>query len=147
VRATSLNTVTATNDTIDRVYTGFIRLDKSTTVTNSDPAKGGPNDAVNGAVIAYTITYTNVSSTSGSNNGLLGASSVTITDLGTGVNNWTAYATYVGGSASSQLVSPVPTSPYGNIAVTGSPVDKVEVVLPGLAAGASGTFKFSVTIK
>jgi hypothetical protein len=67
--------------------------------------------------------------------------------MGTGVNNWTANATYVAGSASSQLVTPVPTSPYGNITVTGAPVDKVEVVLPGLAAGASGTFKFRVTIK
>lgn len=147
VRATSGNTVGATNDTIDRVYTGFIRLDKSTVITNGDLSKGGPNDAVNGAVIEYTITYTNVSSTAGSNNATLAATSVTITDLGTGVNNWTAYATYVANSASSQLVTPVPTSPYGNIAVTGSPVDKVEVVLPGLAAGASGTFKFSVTIK
>ncbi len=146
LRATSGNTAGATNDTINRVYTGFIRLDKSTVVTNSDPTKGGPNDAVNGAVIAYTITYTNISSTSGSNNGLLAAASVVITDLGTGVNNWTQYATYVAGSASSQLVSPVPTSPYGIITVTGAPVDKVEVTLPGLAAGASGTFKFSVTI-
>jgi hypothetical protein len=147
VRASSANTVGAINDTIDRVYTGFIRLDKSTAITNSDLTKGGPNDPVPGAVIEYTITYTNVSSTLGSNNGLLNATSVTITDLGTGTNNWTANATYVAGSASSQLVTPVPTSPYGNISVTGVPVDKVEVVLPGLAAGASGTFKFRVTIK
>jgi len=147
VRATSGNTVTAVNDTINRVYTGFIRLVKSAAITNSDLTKGGPNDPVPGAVIEYTITYTNVSSTLGSNNGLLNATSVTITDLGTGVNNWTANAIYVGGSASSQLVTPVPTSPYGNITVTGAPVDKVEVVLPGLAAGASGTFKFRVTIK
>lgn len=147
VRATSANTVGATNDTINRVYTGFISLVKSAAITNSDLTKGGPNDPVPGAVIEYTITYTNVSSTLGSNNGLLNATSVTITDLGTGINNWTANATYIAGSASSQLVTPVPTSPYGNISVTGAPVDKVEVVLPGLAAGASGTFKFRVTIK
>ncbi|HVG34920.1 MAG TPA: hypothetical protein VM911_17755 [Pyrinomonadaceae bacterium] len=147
IRAASGNTPGTTNDTIDRVYTGFIRLVKSADITNSDLTKGGPNDAVPGAVIEYTITYTNVSTTLGSNNGLLNATSVTITDLGTGTNNWTANATYVAGSASSQLVTPVPTSPYGNITVTGAPVDKVEVVLPGLAAGASGTFKFRVTIK
>jgi hypothetical protein len=146
IRATSGNTPAVNNNTIDRVYTGFIRLDKSVIVTNGTGV-GNATDPVPGAVIEYTITYTNVSTTLGSNNALLSATSVTITDLGTGTNNWTANATYLAGSASSQLVTPVPTSPYGAITVTGSPVDKVEVVLPGLAAGASGTFKFKVTIK
>jgi hypothetical protein len=148
IRATSANTNTVHNDTIDRVYTGFVQLDKSVSaIINSDLTKGGPNDPVPGAIIEYTVAYKNVSSNAGSNNGLLNATSVTITDLGTGVNNWTANATYVANSASSQLVFPVATSPYGNITVSGSPVDSVAVVLPGLQAGARGTFKFRVTIK
>jgi hypothetical protein len=148
IRATSANTVTVHNDTIDRVYTGFIQLDKAVSaILNSDLTKGGPNDPVPGAIIEYTITYRNVSTSQGSNNGLLHATSVTITDLGTGANNWTANATYVPGSASSQLTAPVATSPYGNITISGSPVDSVAVTLPGLQAGAQGTFKFRVTIK
>jgi hypothetical protein len=146
IRATSGNTAAARNDTIDRVYTGFIRLDKAAQVINSTGV-GGATDAVPGAVIEYTITYTNVSTNTGSNNSLLNATSVTITDLGTGSNNWTANANYVAGSASSQLVTPVVTPNYGNIAVSGSPVDSVAVTLPGLQAGVSGTFKFRVTIK
>jgi hypothetical protein len=148
IRASSANTAGVYNDTIDRVYTGFVRLIKSVSaILNSDLTKGGPNDPVPGAIIEYTITYQNVSTSTGSNNGLLHATSVTITDLGTGANNWTANAIYVAGSASSQLTSPVPTSPYGNITVSGSPVDSVAVTLPGLQAGAQGTFKFRVTIK
>lgn len=146
IRATSGNSPTVHNETIDRVYTGFVRLDKAVQVTNGTGI-GGPTDPVPGAVIEYTITYTNVSSNAGSNNGLLNATSVTITDLGTGANNWTANATYVANSASSQLVAPVPTPNYGNITVSGVPVDSVAVTLPGLQAGASGTFKFRVTIK
>lgn len=148
IRATSGNTVTVYNDTIDRVYTGFVQLNKSVSaIINNDLTKGGPNDPVPGAIIEYTIAYQNVSSSTGSNNGLLHATSVTITDLGTGANNWTANATYVAGSASSQLTFPVATSPYGNITIAGTPVDSVAVTLPGLQAGAQGTFKFRVTIK
>lgn len=146
IRATSGNTPAITNDTIDRVYTGFIRLDKAAVVTNGTGI-GGPTDAVPGAVIAYTITYTNVSSTGGSNNGLLHATSITITEDGTGgTNNWATYCTYVAASASSQLVSPVVVSPYGAIVVNG-PGTLLTDTLPGLQAGASGTFKFNVTIK
>jgi hypothetical protein len=146
IRATSGNTNTVHNDTIDRVYTGFIRLDKTALIINSTGV-GGATDPVPGAVIEYTITYTNVSSSQGSNNGLLNATSVTITDLGTGTNNWTANANYVVGSASSQLVTPVATPNYGSITVAGSPVNSVAVTLPGLQAGVSGNFKFRVTIK
>ena len=55
IRATSTNTSTSTNDTIDRVYTGFVRLDKTASVSNSTGV-GGPTDAVPGAVITFAIT-------------------------------------------------------------------------------------------
>ena len=45
IRAMSTITPAATNDTIDRLYTGFIRLEKTVTVNNSTGA-GGPNDPV-----------------------------------------------------------------------------------------------------
>jgi hypothetical protein len=146
IRATSGNTPAVNNNTIDRVYTGFIQLNKAALVINGTGI-GNATDPVPGAVIEYTITYTNVSLSTGSNNGLLHATTVTITDLGTGANNWTANANYVAASASSQLVTPVATPNYGSITTSGAPVNSVAVTLPGLQAGASGTFKFRVTIK
>jgi hypothetical protein len=145
IRATSGNTPTVHNDTIDRVYTGFIRLVKTAAITNGTGI-GGANDPVPGAVIEYTITYTNISSTGGSNNGLLSATSVAITDDGAGANNWATHATYVANSASSQLTVPVAVPNYGNIVVNGTSTSLTDT-LPGLQAGVSGTFKFSVTIK
>src|SRR6266550_9582106 len=56
IRATSTATPTATNDTIDRLYTGFIRLDKSATVVGT----GGSAVATRGAEIELAITYSNV---------------------------------------------------------------------------------------
>ncbi|HEV2912754.1 MAG TPA: hypothetical protein VGX92_05500 [Pyrinomonadaceae bacterium] len=145
IRAASANTAGVKNDTIDRVYTGFIRLIKTAVITNSTGI-GGANDAVPGAVIEYTITYANISSNSGSNNGLLSATSVVITDDGAGTNNWAANATYVANSASSQLTLPVAVPNYGNIVVNGASTSLTDT-LPGLQAGVTGTFKFSVTIR
>jgi hypothetical protein len=54
IRAMSTITPSATNDTIDRLYTGFIRLEKTVTVKNSTGA-GGPNDPVAGAETASAV--------------------------------------------------------------------------------------------
>ena len=62
LRATSGNTNTQSNDTIDRLYTGFIQLTKTATVANATGV-GAATDPVPGAVITYSITYQNVSST------------------------------------------------------------------------------------
>lgn len=80
------------NTTIDRLYTGFVRLDKTfevlqgtgPVVQNGQPAPGN--------IIKYTITYTNVSGsapTGGSGNKILNAGSFVITEDGTvAPNNW-----------------------------------------------------------
>jgi hypothetical protein len=107
VRATSGNTNTQTNDTIDRVYTGFIRLVKTATIVNNTGVGNGPSDAgaddpVPGALIVYAITYDNVSSAQvggGSGNVTLTASSIVITENGgAGTNNWAATTTMVLGA-------------------------------------------------
>jgi hypothetical protein len=60
IRATSTLTPTAYNETIDRFYTGFLRMDKTATVINNTGV-GSTTDAVPGAIIEYAITYRNIS--------------------------------------------------------------------------------------
>ena len=104
IRATSGNTNTQWNETIDRVYTGFIRLVKTATIINNtndgngqdDP---GADDAVPGAMIVYAIAYDNVSAAQavgGSGNVTLTASNIVISEDGDGgTNNWATYTTMV----------------------------------------------------
>jgi hypothetical protein len=147
IRATSANTSTNSNDTIDRLYTGFLRLDKTFTVTNGTGV-GGATDAVPGAVIEYTITYTNISSSGGTNNVTLTASSIVITEDGTpsatNPNNW--------GSTTNQVVGSASDTRDGNTTTAGITGDAAGSTLltdtiPSLAPGKFGVFKFSRTIK
>jgi hypothetical protein len=97
LRATSAATPAANNRTVDRLYTGFLRLDKSFTVSNGTGV-GGATDAVPGAVITYNITYTNVSTSNGDANCVkLTASNVVITEDGLSApNNWGTFTTGAG---------------------------------------------------
>jgi uncharacterized repeat protein (TIGR01451 family) len=79
IRATSGNNNAVFNETIDRLYTGYLQLIKSQAVTNGT-GTGGPTDAVSGAEIHYTVNYTNISSFGGSNNSLLMATSFVAAD-------------------------------------------------------------------
>jgi hypothetical protein len=131
---------TQTNATIDRLFTGFIRLEKSVTVSNPDLTKGDADDPVPGAVITYTITYTNIATAIGGAGCVkLTANNLTITENGAaGGNNWAANTTQNGVPADSGT---------GVITVNGPPVtiitDTVATVLPGAP---SRTFTFSRTI-
>jgi hypothetical protein len=79
VRATSLNTPAANNETIDRLYTGYLQLDKSQTVANAT-GQGGATEAVPGATVAYMVAYDNVTSSGGTNNSTITASSIVLLD-------------------------------------------------------------------
>jgi hypothetical protein len=68
VRATSGITLAASNDTIDRLYTGYLSLAKSQTVANTGPGDGSGTDAVPGATIAYVVAYDNASLEDGGTN-------------------------------------------------------------------------------
>lgn len=80
------------NTTIDRVYTGFLKLVKESRILQGTgpavaPGQGVFNDAAKtpapGNIIEYRISYSNISSAvSGSNNVTLNASNVTITESG-----------------------------------------------------------------
>lgn len=139
IRATSGTDNTKTNDTIDRLWTGFIKLDKAVSVSNSDLTKGGATDPVPGAVLTYTITYTNLAtSVGGAGCVKLTANNLIITENGTaGGNNWATYTTQNG----------TPTdSGTGVISVNGGATIITDTVATIAAGAAPATFTFKRTI-
>ncbi len=136
IRAASVATPTANNKTIDRLYTGFVRLDKTSSVSNATGV-GGATDPVPGAVITYNITYTNVSSSNGDANCVkLTASSVVITEDGLAApNNWGTYTTNSGSPSDS-----------GSGTVVTVSATKYTDTIASLAPGASAVFTFKRSI-
>jgi hypothetical protein len=151
LRATSANTNTEWNETIDRVYTGFIRLVKTATVSNGTGV-GGATDAVPGAVITYSIAYDNVSSAQvagGSGNVMLTASNIVISEDGAaGTNNWATHTTMVlgGGLDPSDTNGGTITDGSTNGAVTAL-TNFLKDTVVSLSAQQSGVFTFRRQIK
>jgi hypothetical protein len=148
IRASSGITPANTNDTIDRLYTGFIRLDKTAIVTNGTGV-GGATDAVPGAEIEYVITYMNIMSqpAAGSGSTSLAATNLVITENGaTGGNNWGA-ALPGGGTVTTQVVNDASDTNTTGVAgtITGHTVSTSTVLtdtVTTLPAGGNGTFRF-----
>ena len=136
IRATSVATPAANNKTIDRLYTGFVQLDKAFSVVNGTGV-GAATDPVPGAVITYTITYTNVSTSNGDANCVkLTASNVVITEDGLAApNNWGTYTTNSGSPSDSGTGTVVTVS-----------ATKYTDTIASLAAGASAVFTFKRSI-
>jgi len=138
---TCSSAVASANDTIDRLYAGFLRLVKSVVVDNTTGV-GGATDAVPGADIVYTITYTNVSSSGGTNNVMLTASNIVINEDGDAApNNWAASTTQVTSPAPADSTAGTITDGDTNGAVTAT-TTFLRDSIPSLAPGASGTFVF-----
>jgi hypothetical protein len=110
-------------------------------VLNSNLAKGASTDAVPGARITYSVAYSNIASTGGTNCVTLNASNLVITEDGTaGSNNW--------GTSTSHVVSSAADSRSGTI--TGNAVATSTVLtdtIASLLAGQTGTFSFARLIK
>lgn len=106
LRATSGLTGTQSNDTRDNLYTGFLKLVKTAQVFNSTGV-GGASDAVPGADIEYTISYSNVSVGGGGAGCVnLVASNIVIDEDGSAApNTW--------GSTTTQVTSPAPSDSNG----------------------------------
>ena len=136
IRVTSTITPAANNKTIDRLYTGFVRLDKTFSVSNGTGV-GAATDAVPGAVITYTITYTNVSTSNGDANCVkLTASNLVITEDGLSApNNWGTYTTNSGSPSDS-----------GSGTVVTVSATKYTDTIASLAPGASAAFTFKRSI-
>ncbi|MEA2173083.1 MAG: hypothetical protein QOD00_675 [Blastocatellia bacterium] len=138
LRATSANTVTATNDTIDRLFTGFLQLTKTATVANATGV-GAATDAVPGAVITFAITYQNVTTSAGTGNVNLTATNIVITENGsTAPNNWATYTDHVVGATDTRGGT-ITGDALGSTVLT----DTVASLGPGL----SGVFSFKRQIK
>jgi len=142
IRATSQTNTSLTNDTIDRVYTGFVRLVKSAVVSGGIAAGGASNtDAIPGAVITYSIVYTNISTVASGGSIGLTASSLVITENGNvAPNDWGATTDQVVGSASDATTGAVITGDSAGSSI-------LTDTIPTLAPQASGTFSFARTIK
>jgi hypothetical protein len=139
IRATSGIDNTQANNTIDRLFTGFIKLEKSVTVANPDPTKGGPTDPVPGAVLTYSITYTNIATAVGGAGCVkLTANNLVITENGTaGGNNWATYTTQLG----------TPTDSGTGVINVNGPATIITDTVASIAAGAPAqTFSFQRTI-
>jgi hypothetical protein len=82
IRATSGTTPAANNETIDRLYTGYLSLAKSQTVANATgKGNGSLTDAVPGATIAYVVAYDNQSlEDGGTNSSPLSARNIILVD-------------------------------------------------------------------
>ena len=138
IRATSTATPTATNDTIDRLYTGFIRLDKSATVVNATGTAGSAV-ATRGAEIEFAITYSNVSSAAGVGNSLLTAHNLVISENGnSALNNWGMTTEHIVGASDTQ---------GGYIIGDQDGSTSLTDIVSTLEAGQSGVFKFKRKVK
>ncbi|MDX6447049.1 MAG: hypothetical protein QOH71_4123 [Blastocatellia bacterium] len=136
IRATSVATPASFNKTIDRLYTGFIRLDKASSVANATGV-GAATDPVPGAVVTYTVTYTNVSTSNGDANCVkLTANNLVITEDGLAApNNWGTYTTNSGSPSDS-----------GSGTVATVSATKYTDTIASVAAAASGVFTFKRSI-
>ena len=155
------------NRTVDRVYTGFLKLVKDarlldsngTTVVVDYPATPGTTNIPSaeirpGRLLEYRITYTNISiAPAGAGNATLNAGNVLITEDGTiAPNNWAKDNDGNGAIDTSNVVGSA-TASFGTITYTPSgdqsgttPATDVTkyVNAPGISIqpGASGTFTF-----
>jgi hypothetical protein len=145
IQAASGITPANTNKTIDRYYTGFIRLEKSYTISNTDLTKGGATDPVPGATITYTIKYTNIASTGGTNNSTLTANNLVITEDGhASPNNW---ASDNGLPSATDHVVGATDSRSSTIGGDTAGSNVVTVTVSSLPAGEFGIFTFKRRIR
>lgn len=139
IRATSTITPAESNDTINRLYTGFLQISKAATVINGTGV-GGATDAVPGAEIEYVITFRNISTTGGAGNAQLTATNIVITEDGNAApNNWGATTDQVVGSASDSNGGTITGDAAGSTTLT----DTVATLAPQQ----SGTFRFRRRIR
>lgn len=126
------------NETIDRVWTGFIRADKSVTVTNGTGI-GGPTDAVPGAILNYSVVYTNLAASSGSGNADLTATNVQIVEDGNAApNNW--------GTTADSLAN-INSTIAGTLLLLSAPNVGFTYTIASLTPGQSGTLTFTVRVR
>ena len=164
IAATSVNDNTQNNSTHNEIYSGFIALTKSATVTSSGcPAGTTPTYAAGslcpGGTLTYSLDYRNIAVTGGSGNTepanafiSTKAGQLVITDDGTAIGNtWAANTNGLTGAATDTPGGGGTwnTSDVWTTNTIGS--SKFSVTVGGasfsLGAGQFGTIAFSVVVK
>jgi hypothetical protein len=144
------------NQTVDRVYTGYLKLTKEAQITD---ANGGiveaftaaPNKkAQPGQSIEYRITYKNISEVAPVNSGsvTLNAQNIKVTEDGNAApNNWAPITTHKGSSATDSNNGAITFD--GGASNNSTPTVAVykDVVAGPLAPQAIGTFSFTRIVK
>ena len=138
IRATSTVSPAVTNETINRIYTGFIRLENAQAIVNHTGV-GGPSDAVPGAQVEFIITYSNISSMNGVDCALLIAYNLVISADGRKTpNNWGVTTDHIVGASDNR----------GGLIVGDRPNSQsLANVVMRLEAGESGVFRFRRMIR
>lgn len=138
IRATSTVSPAVTNETINRIYTGFIRLENSQAIVNHTGV-GGPSDAVPGAQVEFIITYSNISSMNGVDCALLIAYNLVISADGRKLpNNWGVTTDHIVGASDNR----------GGLIVGDRPHSQsLANAVMRLEAGESGVFRFRRMIR
>lgn len=144
IQVCSVNDTTQKNNTIDRIYTGYLRLTKTAVVTNATGI-GAASDPVPGADIEYVIAYDNIANAPvGTGNVDLDALLVVITEDGdVAPNNWATTTDRVASSESDSRSGTITLSNSTGGVANSKYVDNVGT----LAGGQSGTFRFKRKIK
>ena len=144
VQACSVLDPTQMNNTIDRIYAGYLRLVKTATVTNATGI-GGATDPVPGANIEYVIAYNNIANApTGTGNVDLDALLVVITEDGdVSPNNWATTTDRVASTESDSRGGAIAISNSTGGVASSKYVDTVGT----LAGGQSGTLRFTRKIK
>jgi len=112
------------NITIDRVYTGYVRLRKQSEIIRNgvvaESLSEAPKTVRPGDIIRYVVEYVNFSTPSaGSGNVTLDASNLVITDDGSAApNNWTTFTVHFNSSTPS--TGPAPNEPQNTFATQGT---------------------------
>ncbi len=144
------------NTTIDRVYTGYLKLTKEAQIAD---ASGGIIEAFTaaptkraqpGQSIEYRITYKNISEIAPANSGsvTLNAQNIKVTEDGNAApNNWAPITTHKVGSATDSNNGAI--SFDGGASNNSTPAVAVykDVVAGPLAPQATGTFNFTRVVK
>ena len=138
IRATSTVSPAVTNETINRIYTGFIRLEYGQAIVNRTGV-GGPADTVPGAQVEFSITYSNISSTNGVDCALLTAYNLVISADGRKPpNNWGVTTDHIVGA----------TDDRGGYIIGDRPNSQsLTNLIARLKPGESGVFRFGRMIR
>jgi hypothetical protein len=144
------------NTTIDRVYTGYLKLTKEAQITDVNGAiveaftAAPTKNAQPGQSIEYRITYKNISEVAPANSGsvTLNAQNIKVTEDGNAApNNWAPITTHKVGSATDSNNGAI--SFDGGASNNSTPAVAVykDVVAGPLAPQATGTFNFTRVVK